>query len=262
MSNKQKISCATLNISQVTETVWNAECEPTFLEMEDAQARVMLKGSVLKLLALYNSQVIEQFATPEEQTIFISTLLDYIKKYHQQITPSSFLLAFEYNIAGKWEKIPKYAKISTDFISSVLSCYESYRGKIIVDVRGLLEPKNESLINPENAKDHLMQMIEEDRISLKNNPNFELRMPDIYYSYLIEAGNLEETDESVKRYFELAKTEYRKIEERKRAEYSATGNRTDRINIQEWLSKNDKIKNSRIINIAKCLAVKDYLIHL
>lgn len=262
MSSKQKISCETLNVSQVTETVWNAECEQTFAEMDEQAARITLKGSVLKLLALYNSQVAEQFQTSEEQTIFISTLLDYIKKYHQQITPASFMLAFEYNIAGKWEKIPRYAKISTEFISSVLSAYESYRGKIIVEVRGLLEPKNKSLINEENVSDHLMQMIEEDRISLRQNKNFRIRMPDIYYNYLIDCGKLEETDESVKYFFEQAKIEYRKLEEQKRAESSATGNRTDRINIQEWLSKSDKIKNSRIINIAKELAVKDYLIKI
>lgn len=230
--------------------------------MDELTARVTLKGSVLKLLALYNSQVAEQFETQEEQTIFISTLLDYIKKYHQQITPASFILAFEYNLAGKWEKIPRYAKISTEFISSVLSAYESYRGKIIVEVRGLLEPKNQSLINPENAKDHLMEMIEEDRISLRNNSNFELRMPDIYYSYLIESGKITESDESVKHFYDMAKIEYRKIEENKKALSSATGNRTERINIQEWLNKGDKIKNGRIINIAKGLAVKDYLINL
>lgn len=164
-------------------------------------------------------------------------LWEHILKYHRSHTVKSFLLAFEYNVAGKYEKrVEHYNSLSAQYISDVLNSFEVLRREANRNNLKTVHTDHAMQLQAPEVSDDTMLKIYTDHIEQvksKNMVSAEL-MGAAMFDWLVKSGRFDDSKipdgfdeqwrkEARKRIFEqhhISPTKWARLKEQKTNEYT------------------------------------------
>ena len=164
-------------------------------------------------------------------------LWEHILKYHRSHTVKSFQLAFEYNVAGKYEKrIEHYNALSAQYISDVLNAFEVLRREANKNSLKTAHAEHAMQLQAPEMTDETMIEIYNDHIEQVKKKNFlgaEL-LGAVMFDWLVRTGRFMDDKipeghsekwqaEAKKRIFEqhmISPTKWARLKEQKTNDYT------------------------------------------
>lgn len=194
---------AAISAQKITHTdvrIFEADQQQAISKIQyDDQAIDAIKTVIKRILVSYGINPSVAFTDEAFKKMYLEEVLRMVRIYHPSLSADAFGLAIELNIIDHWaKKVELYgSNISVNFLMEVLKVYKLNKGKSVAACEKVLPDTNPE--KPMPTKMEVREMLLDDARKIVNgDENAVLRLPSIYYNLLVEAGELQETDENLK----------------------------------------------------------------
>ena len=179
--------------------------QPISQIQSDDDAIEAIKNVIRRILVSYGINPSQAFSDEGFKKMYLGEVLRMVRIYHPSLSAQGFELAIELNIIDHWaKKVELYgSNISVNFLMEVLKVYKNHKGKSVAACEKIMEASQQE--KPASADpDELRDMLYAEASQILSGSG-QLSLPTIYYRYLVDTGELQETDENLDRWMQAGK---------------------------------------------------------